>query len=134
MSIVFVTGASNGIGAAIARRFARSGARLVLAARRREKLEELAASLPVPTHVLPLDVRDRAAVEKGVAELPEEFASVTVLVNNAGVALGLEPAHEARIEEWERMVDTNVKGLLYCTRALLPGMASRDAGHVINLG
>jgi 3-hydroxy acid dehydrogenase / malonic semialdehyde reductase len=133
-SIVLVTGASSGFGAAIARRFAAIGARVVLAARRVDRLEALAAELAVPTLVLPLDVRDRAAVARAVAGLPAEFAAVDVLVNNAGGAIGLEPAQEADLDDWDAMVDTNCKGLMYVTRAVLPGMVARDRGHVINLG
>jgi 3-hydroxy acid dehydrogenase/malonic semialdehyde reductase len=132
--IVFITGASSGFGAAIARRFAASGHRLVLAARRIERLRELAAELPVPAQLIELDVRDRAAVEAAVAALPADFAEVDLLVNNAGLALGLAPAHQASLEDWERMVDTNIKGLMYMTRALLPGMVARRRGHVVNLG
>ena len=134
--IVFITGSTSGIGAACARAFARGGARLVLTGRSREKLESLAHDLAgeAPSHVALLDVRDRAAVERCVAELPEDFAAVTHLVNNAGLALGIEPAHEADLDDWETMIDTNVKGLVYCTRALLPGMVARDRGHVMNLG
>lgn len=132
--VVFITGASSGFGAAIARRFAGIGARLILAARRLERLRALASELGAPVHLLELDVRDRAAVERAVAELPEEFAEVSILVNNAGGAHGLEPAQEANIEDWETMVDTNINGVLYVTRALLPGMVARDRGHVINLG
>lgn len=131
---VFITGASAGFGAALARRFAQDGAQLVLAARRGDKLRELSASLPVPTHLLELDVRDSAAVTQAIAALPADFAAVDVLVNNAGLALGLEPAHQAQLDDWERMVDTNIKGLMYMTRALLPGMVQRRRGHVINLG
>jgi 3-hydroxy acid dehydrogenase / malonic semialdehyde reductase len=133
-STVLVTGASSGIGAAVARRFAASGARLVLAARRVDRLKALAAELAVPVHVVALDVRDRAAVARAVAELPEGFAAVDVLVNNAGGAIGLEPAPEADLDDWEAMVDTNCKGLMYVTRAVLPGMVARDRGHIINLG
>jgi NADP-dependent 3-hydroxy acid dehydrogenase YdfG len=131
---VFVTGASSGIGAAVARRFAGIGARLVLAARRADRLSALAAELAVPALVLPLDVRDRAAVERAVAGLPDEFAAVDVLVNDAGGAVGLEPAPEADLDDWETMVDTNCKGLMYVTRAVLPGMVLRDRGHIVNLG
>jgi 3-hydroxy acid dehydrogenase/malonic semialdehyde reductase len=135
--VVFITGASSGFGAAIARRFAADGARLVLAARRKERLDALVAecaALGAPALAVPLDVRDRAAVERAVASLPVEFAAITVLVNDAGGAHGLEPAHEANLDDWDAMVDTNVKGLLYVTRAVLPGMVARDRGHVINLG
>jgi 3-hydroxy acid dehydrogenase / malonic semialdehyde reductase len=132
--VAFITGASSGFGAAIARRFAAIGARLVLAARRLDRLETLCAELGAPAHLIRLDVRDRAAVGRAVADLPGDFAEVTILVNNAGGALGLEPAHEADLDDWEAMVDTNIKGLLYITRALLPGMVQRERGHIINLG
>lgn len=132
--IVFVSGASAGFGAAIARRFARDGARLVICGRRADRLDALAAELGVPTHTIVLDVRDRAAVESAVRELPAEFAAIDVLVNNAGLALGLEPAHRASLDQWEQMVDTNIKGLLTLTRAILPGMVERGRGHIINIG
>jgi 3-hydroxy acid dehydrogenase / malonic semialdehyde reductase len=132
--VVFITGASSGIGAAVARRFADPGVRLVLAARRRDRLDVLARDLSSPTHVVELDVRDRDAVEAAVAALPAEFAEVSVLVNNAGGAHGLEPAHQANLDDWETMIDTNVKGLLYVTRAILPGMVRRDRGHIVNIG
>lgn len=132
--IVFITGASSGFGAAIARRFAAAGHRLVLAARRLDRLQALAAELPVPAHLVELDVRDRAAVDAAVAALPAEFAAVDLLVNNAGLALGLAPAHQANLDDWDRMVDTNIKGLMYVTRALLPGMVGRRSGHVVNMG
>lgn len=131
LTTVLVTGASSGIGEAIVRRFAHSGARVVLAARRRDKLDALLGELSGDHLAITLDVRDRASVERALAELPVE---VDVLVNNAGLALGLEPAHAANLDDWEQMVDVNVKGLLYVTRALLPGMVARDRGHVINLG
>jgi 3-hydroxy acid dehydrogenase / malonic semialdehyde reductase len=132
--IVFITGASAGIGAAVARRFASIGSHLILAARRVDRLGALVTELGVPAHLLELDVRDRSAVERAIADLPAAFADVTVLVNNAGGALGLEPFHEAHVEDWETMVDTNIKGVLYITRALLPGMTRRDRGHIINVG
>lgn len=134
--IAFITGASAGFGAACARKFAALGYRLVLAARRTATLQTLAAELSTQTAVytLVLDVRDRQAVEDAVAGLPEEFAAVDLLLNNAGLALGLEPAHQANLDDWETMVDTNIKGLMYCTRFLLPGMVERNRGHVINIG
>lgn len=133
--IVFVSGATSGFGEAIARRFARDpGARLVICGRRAERLEALAAQLGVPTHRIVLDVRDRAAAEAAVASLPPDFAALDVLVNNAGLALGLEPAHRASLDQWEQMVDTNIKGLMTLTRAVLPGMVERRRGHVINIG
>ncbi|UQA58086.1 SDR family oxidoreductase [Polyangium aurulentum] len=132
--VVLVTGASSGFGAAIARRFSAAGARVILAARRHERLSALAAELGGSALALPLDVRDREGVARAIAELPSEFADVTVLVNNAGGAFGLEPAHEANLDDWDAMVDTNIKGLLYVTRAILPGMVARDRGHVVNIG
>lgn len=132
--IIFITGASSGFGAAIARRYAQEDHRLVLAARRVDRLQALAESLPVPTHLVELDVREREAVAAAVAGLPAEFAAVDVLVNNAGLALGLEPAQRANLDDWEKMVDTNIKGLMYVTRALLPGMVERGRGHVVNIG
>lgn len=132
--IVFISGASAGFGAAIARRFAREGAHLILAGRRHERLQALAAELAVPSFCLRLDVRDRRAVEAAVATLPADFAAIDVLVNNAGLALGLEPAHRASLDQWEQMVDTNIKGLMTLTRTVLPGMVARHRGHVINIG
>jgi len=132
--VVFVTGASSGIGAATARAFALTGAHLVLAARRIERLRELAAALAVPTHLIALDVRDRAAVHAAVAAIPASFATIDALVNNAGLSRGFEPLHEGVEDDWEEMIDTNIKGLLYVTRAVLPGMVARGRGHVINVG
>ena len=133
---VLVTGATAGFGEATAERFARDGARLVIAGRRIDRLEALAKRLGAlaPVHPLPLDVRDRAAVERALATLPANFAQVDVLVNNAGLALGLEPAHRASLDEWEEMIDTNNRGLVTVTRQLLPGMVERGRGHVVNVG
>ncbi len=130
---VLVTGASSGFGEAIARRFARDGARVIVSARRAERIEALATELGERVLPLPLDVTDRAAVEQALASLPAEFAEVDVLVNNAGLALGLGPSHRASLEHWDQMIATNVRGLLYVTRALLPGMVARDRGHVVNI-
>jgi len=131
---VFVTGASAGFGTAIAQRFAADGARVVVSARRAERIAELAKELGGDALALPLDVQDRSAVAAAVADLPPGFADIDVLVNNAGLALGLEPAYKADLNDWDAMVDTNCKGLTYCTRAILPGMVARGRGHVINLG
>jgi 3-hydroxy acid dehydrogenase/malonic semialdehyde reductase len=133
-AIVFVTGASSGFGAAVARRFAADGARVVAAARRADRVHDLAAELGSRVLPLVLDVRDRAAVASAVAGLPGEFSAVDVLVNNAGLALGLNPAQDADLDDWDQMIDTNCKGMTYCTRAVLPGMVARKRGHVINLG
>ncbi len=133
--IVVVTGATSGFGAAIARRFAAAGHRIVAVGRREQRLAALAAELGTErVHPVALDVRDRPAVESALAALPAAYAQVDLLVNNAGLALGLEPAHEAHVEQWEEMVDANVKGLMYVTRALLPGMVARRRGHVVNMG
>ncbi|MDB5988441.1 MAG: family NAD(P)-dependent oxidoreductase [Nevskia sp.] len=132
--IVFVTGVTSGFGAAITRRFIAAGAKVVGSGRRADRLQALHAELGGNLLPLPLDVRDRAAVEASIAGLPPEFAEVDVLVNNAGLARGLELAPKADLDDWDVMVDTNIKGLLYCTRALLPGMVARDRGHIVNLG
>jgi len=131
--IAFVTGASSGFGAAAARRLARAGARVIVAARRFERLEALARELGPAAHALQLDVRDAAAVNHAVATLPADLSAVSLLVNSAGLALGLGPAQQADPEAWDTMVDTNIKGLLHVTRALLPGMVARERGHVVNL-
>jgi len=132
---IFITGASAGFGEACARAFAAEGHRLILTARRVDKLERLRDELTdaAAVHIAQLDVRDNAEVEAVVAFLPEEFRDVDVLINNAGLALGLEPAHQVDLEDWEVMVDTNIKGLMYCTRAILPGMVERNCGHIVNI-
>jgi len=132
--IAFVTGATSGFGRAIAERFAKDGARVVISGRRADRLEELAGALGERAHPVVLDVRDRRSVEAAVASLPAAFAAVDMLVNNAGLALGLEPAQRASLDEWDTMIDTNCRGLVTCTRALLPGMVARRRGHVVNLG
>jgi len=132
---IFITGASSGFGAACARMFAKPGNRIVLTARRVDPLlalqEELAGKADI--HIIPLDVRDREAVQGAVESLPERFREIDVLLNNAGLALGLEPAHEVNLDDWEAMVDTNIKGLMYCTRLILPGMVARNRGHIVNI-
>ncbi len=134
-SVAFVTGASAGFGATLVRRLASGGTRVVALARRRDRLEALADELGRDRVLpLPLDVREWEAVERTVAGLPPEFASVDLLINNAGLALGLEPAPRARPDDWERMIDTNCKGVAYVTRAILPGMVARGGGLVINIG
>ncbi|WP_043360215.1 SDR family NAD(P)-dependent oxidoreductase [Belnapia sp. F-4-1] len=132
--IVFVTGATAGFGLAIARRFAADGARIIAAGRRQERLDALAAELPGQVLPLALDVADRAAVEAAIAGLPAEWAAIDLLVNNAGLARGIAPAQEASLDDWEAMLDTNVKGVMYLTHAVLPGMVKRNAGHVLNIG
>lgn len=133
--LVFVTGATAGFGLAIARRFAADGARIVAVGRRAERLHDLVAELGAACcHALPLDVADRVAVATAIAGLPADFRQIDVLVNNAGLARGLEAAQAARLDDWDAMVDVNVRGLMYVTHAVLPGMVARDRGHVVNIG
>jgi len=136
--VVFITGASSGIGRSCARAFARQGARILMAARRLERLENLVSGLKsefgATAHSFGLDVRDRTAVERAISALPPEWEAVDVLVNNAGLSRGLEKLHEGKIADWEEMIDTNVKGLLYVSRAIIPGMVRRGRGHIINIG
>jgi serine 3-dehydrogenase len=131
---VLITGASSGIGEACARAFADAGARLILSARRIERLQQLAAELKTPTHLIQLDVRDQAAVQRAIDTLPAEWQSIDVLLNNAGLSRALTKLQEYAIEDINEMVDTNVKGLLYVTRAVAPGMVARGKGHIINIG
>jgi 3-hydroxy acid dehydrogenase/malonic semialdehyde reductase len=135
---VFVTGASSGIGEACAFGFAALGARLLLCARRLDRLsavaERIAEEHGTEIHLLSLDVSDSGVVSQVLAGLPAEWRSIDVLVNNAGFAKGFEPIPEGRLNEWDQMIDTNIKGLLYVTRCIVPGMVERDRGHVINLG
>ncbi len=130
---VLVTGATSGFGAATARRFHALGARVIATGRRLERLDELATELGQGLHPLAFDVGDRAAVDAALATLHGDLAAVDILVNNAGLALGLKPAWQADLDDWLTMVRTNIDGVLYMTRALLPGMVERRHGHVINL-
>lgn len=132
--IVLITGASSGIGAACAKAFAALGARLILAARRSERLEELAKTLGVECHLMTLDVRDYAQVTEKLGALPDNWKNIDVLVNNAGLSRGLDKLYEADVQDWDEMIDTNVKGLLYVSRTVVPGMVERGCGHVINIG
>ena len=136
--LVFITGASAGIGQSCARAFAAQGAKLLLAARRADRLEKLAGELETAhgtvTRLVTLDVRDRRAVESALAALPGDWRAIDVLVNNAGLSRGLDKLQEGKIEDWEEMIDTNIKGLLYVSRTVLPGMVERGRGHVINIG
>jgi serine 3-dehydrogenase len=138
--IVLITGASSGIGAACARAFAAQGAKVLMCARRIERLESLDAELRathgVAVRTFQLDVRDQPAVERAFSarSVPPEWEAIEVLVNNAGLSRGLDKLHEAKLDDWEEMIDTNIKGLLYVSRAVIPGMIKRGAGHIINLG
>lgn len=135
---ILITGASSGIGAACAKLFARENAKLILAARRLEKLEEKAQELNklygAEIHLLQLDVCDRSAVESAINNLPPEWSEIDILINNAGLSRGLDKLYEGDFQDWEEMIDTNIKGLLYLTRYVVPGMVQRNRGHVINIG
>lgn len=136
--IILITGASSGIGTACARIFAGAGAKLILAARRVERLQQLGDTLikefGIEIHLLQLDVRDRNAVEFAIYTLPSPWSDIDILINNAGLSRGLDKLHEGSFQDWEDMIDTNLKGLLYVSRYVVPGMVSRDRGHVVNLG
>jgi hypothetical protein len=136
--IVFITGASSGIGRATATAFAHEGVRLLLCARRLDRLEELQQTLvssgAQAVHIFKVDVQHRAEVESAIANLPPDWREVDILINNAGLSRGLAKVYEDDPQNWEEMIDTNVKGLLYVTRAVVPGMISRNRGHIINLG
>lgn len=128
---ILITGATSGFGAACARKFAAQGWQLVLTGRRADRLEAMQRELGDAVRaILPLDVRDREAVTTGLGSLKD----IDLLLNNAGLALGLEPAWDVDLDDWETMIDTNVKGLIYCTRAVLPGMVARNRGHIVNIG
>ena len=135
--IVLITGATSGIGLACARKFAENGDRLILTGRSEHRLAEIRKELTDKgTDVLTLvfDVRDREKAKKYMDNLPDEWKNIDVLVNNAGLALGLEPEYEVNPDDWETMIDTNIKGLLTMTRLVVPGMVERDSGHIINVG
>lgn len=131
---VFVTGATAGFGLAVARKFAADGANVVGTGRRAERLQALKAELGNRFLPLTFDVGKRKEVEAAIAGLPPEFSEVDILVNNAGGALGLDPAQSANLDDWDEMIASNISGLVYCTRLLLPGMVDRKRGHIINLG
>lgn len=130
----FVTGATSGFGFAIAKRLANAGARVVVAGRRHDRLEALSAELDGLAHPLELDISDRSAVETAIAELPADFRNLTILVNNAGFGTDRGPAQMASLDDWSEMIDTNIKGLLYCTHGVLGGMIARGRGHIVNIG
>lgn len=136
--IALITGATAGIGEACAEKFATNGWKLILTGRREARLAALAQRLQethqIAVHTLAFDVRDRAAVDAAVASIPDAFRPVDLLLNNAGLALGKSTVQDAEVEDWDTMIDTNVKGLLYMTRAVVPEMLARKSGHVINIG
>ena len=135
--IVLITGATSGIGLACARKFAENGDRLILTGRNEQRLNEIRKELTDKGRdvlTLVFDVRDREKAANSIQELPEEWQAIDVLVNNAGLALGLEPEYEGNLDDWETMIDTNIKGLLTMTRLVVPGMVARNRGHIINVG
>ena len=130
---VLITGATSGFGEACAKLFAANGAKVIITGRRRDRLEALQKELGVNAHTLAFDVRDAAAVEKAVASLPKAFSEIDVLINNAGLALGMTSFDQAERGDFEQMIETNILGLTYCTRAILPGMMARSRGHIVNV-
>ncbi len=133
--VIFITGATSGFGLAFAEKFASKGAKVIATGRRTERLEKLQQGLGKQNvHIVTLEVRDQKAVEKAVAGLPKAFSEIDVLINNAGLALGLGLVPDVSLADWEQMVDTNVKGMLYCTHAIVPGMVQRGRGHIVNMG
>ena len=131
---ILITGATSGIGKATAIHFAALGARLILCGRRQERLNQLKEELPTEVHILNFDVRDRTAVFEAIESLPETFEQIDVLINNAGNAHGLDDVIEANLDDWDAMIDGNVKGVMYVTKAVLPLMTNRKSGHIINVG
>ena len=133
--VTFITGATSGFGAAAARRYVAAGGKVIATGRRTERLEALQAELGADNcHIITLDIRDRAAIDAAIAAIPAPFAGINIVLANAGLALGLQPAQETDITDWETMIATNVTGFVYTIRALLPGMIARGGGHVVTLG
>ncbi len=132
--IVLITGATAGFGAATARRFIKEGAKVILTGRRTDRLEALKAELGDAAHTVAFDIQDQDAVAAAITGLPDDFKNITVLVNNAGLAMGMSGAQEAKMSDWNTMISTNISGLVACTHAVLPGMVARDRGHIVNLG
>ena len=134
--IALITGATSGIGRATAHVFAKHGINLILCGRRQQRLDsiEKALSRETDVHTLNFDVRDREATLNAIASLPEDFKTIDILINNAGNAHGLDPIHSGSLDDWDAMMDINVKGLLYVSKAVIPGMTERQSGHIINIG
>ena len=137
-NIIFITGASSGIGEACAYKFAAEGANLILNARNEEKLKQLKTDIEnkyaVKVYTLPFDVRDREGVRKALSSLPEDWKNIDVLINNAGLVIGIDKEFEGNLDEWDIVIDTNIKGLLTMTRLIVPDMLIRGKGHIINIG
>jgi 3-hydroxy acid dehydrogenase/malonic semialdehyde reductase len=133
--VVFITGATSGFGAAAARRYVAAGGKVIATGRREDRLLALRDELGHDNcHIIPLDVRDRSAMEAAIASIPAPFDAINIVLANAGLALGLQPAAETDLDDWETMIDTNIKGLVYTVRLLLPGLIARGGGHVVTLG
>jgi len=133
--VTFITGATSGFGAAAARRYVEAGGKVIATGRRKDRLDALQAELGAENcHIIQLDVQDRAAMEAAIAAIPEPFASINVVLANAGLALGLQPAAETDVTDWDTMVATNINGLIYTVRLLLPGLIARGGGHIVTLG
>lgn len=133
--VVFITGATSGFGAAAARRYVAAGGKVIATGRREDRLIELRDELGHDNcHIIPLDVRDRAAMEAAIAAIPAPFDAINIVLANAGLALGLQPAAEADLDDWQTMIDTNISGMVYTVRLLLPGLIARGGGHVVTLG
>jgi 3-hydroxy acid dehydrogenase / malonic semialdehyde reductase len=133
--VVFITGATSGFGAAAARRYVEAGGKVIATGRREDRLVALRDELGHDNcYIIPLDVRDRGALEAAIAAIPEPFSAINVVLANAGLALGLQPAAEASLDDWQTMIDTNISGLVYTVRLLLPGLIARGGGHVVTLG
>ena len=133
--VVFITGATSGFGAAAARRYVAAGGKVIATGRRKDRLEKLQAELGAENcYIIELDVQDRAAMEKAIAEISAPFNAINIVLANAGLALGLQPAAEAVLDDWETMISTNISGLVYTVRLLLPGLIARGGGHVVTLG
>ena len=132
--IVLITGATSGFGMSCAELFSRKGYKTILIGRRKKRLISISKKLKKPSLPLQLDVRDKKEVFKTISELPKDFKKISVVINNAGLAWGVEPAQDADLKKWETMIDTNCKGLIYMTKAVLPDLIKRNNGHIINIG
>lgn len=133
--VVFITGATSGFGAAAARRYVAAGGKVIATGRRKDRLVDLQNELGADNcHIIELDVRDRAAMERAIAAIPAPFDAINIVLANAGLALGLQPAAETDLDDWQTMIDTNISGLVYTVRLLLPGLIARGGGHVVTLG
>lgn len=132
--IIFITGATAGFGEAMARRFIKANHLVIATGRREDKLNNLKKELGENLYPLTFDIKNKSAVEKAIDQIPDKFRSIDVLINNAGMALGIDPIHKGSIDDWETMIQTNINGLLYTTHKILPEMVKKNKGHIVNLG